>query len=399
MIKGRFNVLLDQAWGSSGKGLMSTWLADHFNINHVSSANHPNAGHSAIIDDIKFVAKAIPTAAILKKAKGVDIKCFISPGSGFTWKQLCKEWIETEKPEIFIHSRASIVTEEHAKREREGAESTKHIASTMQGTATAIADKILRKKDVKLAGTLPLNEFIEHEFKSNSEFKIFSAYLDEFYEKVRIIDAMEFRNLTHSIIKSGNQWLHEGSQGYALSIDHGSHYPQSTSRNCSLQAAMDYMAIPPQMVGDVYLNLRSFPIRVGNVIEDGVQKGYSGDFYPDSKELTWEEVGKNAGMPEEEIQKLRERELTTVTKRLRRVATFSWIGLRDAVQTNGVTKICVNFIQYINWKDAGLKGGKEAFDRLSSESRSFISKVEEVSDLPVVLVGTGPRHEDIISIL
>ena len=38
-------------------------------MTHVSSSNFPNAGHSVVFEDgWKFVAKAIPTAAALKKA-------------------------------------------------------------------------------------------------------------------------------------------------------------------------------------------------------------------------------------------------------------------------------------------------------------------------------------------
>jgi len=163
-----------------------------------------------------------------------------------------------------------------------------------------------------------------------------------------------------------------------------------------VQQALDHMAVPPQLLGDVYLNLRTYPIRVGNVVENGVQKGYSGDFYPDCKELTWEQVAAESGMPSEETVKLAERERTTVTKRIRRVCTFSWMGLRDSVRVNGATKLSVNFIQYIDWRDNGLRGGKEAFEKLTPKSRAFISKIEDTTGVPVVLIGTSANHEDMI---
>jgi len=404
MQKNKFNILLDQAYGSSGKGKMSAYLADHYNITKISSSNYPNAGHTAKFSDgTTFVAKAIPTAAILKKFKGTGIQCWISPGSGFNWKQLLKEWVEAGKPEILIHERASIVTDQHKAQEEAGASSTKHLASTMQGTAAAITDKILRKQSTLLARTStsalipnPVEDWartlgLEQKFDINQ--------LDELIDSVKVINAWEFRQLMRKSFDNGHTWLHEGSQGYALSIDHGSHYPFCTSRNCTLQAAMDHMAVPPSLVGDVYLNLRSFPIRVGNVVEDGKQMGYSGDFYPDSKELNWEQIANDAGMPEDKKKILAERERTTVTKRIRRVATFSWEGLKDAVQTNGATKICVNFVQYFDWKDAGIKGGKEALEKLSSKSRHFIDRIEEVVNVPVVLIGTGALHDEVISLL
>jgi len=392
MKTGKFNVILDQAWGSSGKGKTSAYLSDKYQIGHLSSSNFPNAGHSALFaDGTKFVAKAVPTGLILKQVKGQEIVGYISPGSGFSTAQLIKEWAEAGRPKIFIHDRANIVTGEHAAREREGSESTKHIASTMQGTATAIADKILRKPGVLLARSAPVWDWVK-------DLDLPQSAKEDAVEKIRVVPSFEFRDQTFDVLKSGQTWLHEGSQGYALSVDHGSHYPACTSRNCTLQAAMDHMAIPPDLVGDVYLNLRTFPIRVGNVVEDGKQTGYSGDFYSDCQELTWQQVAEFSGMPPEEAAKLAERERTTVTKRIRRVSTFSWIGLRDAVRVNGVTKISVNFIQYLDWSDAGLKGGREAVEKLSRKAREFIDRVEAETGLPVALIGTGAGHDEMIDL-
>jgi len=402
MKQGKVNIVLDAFWGSSGKGKVSTFLADRFGITKVSSSNFPNAGHSALFKDgTKFVAKAIPTAMILKKVKGTGIAGFISPGSGFFPKQLLKEWDQCGRPNLFIHSRASIVSAEHAERERSGSDSTKHIASTMQGSGTAISDKVMRREGIILAGTKPLTDWLIYLKVSDPECAAIldGSGLEEAVEKIRVVDAMEFRNLFHSMMKAGETWLHEGSQGYALSIDHGSHYPNCTSRNCTVQAAMDHMAVPPAMVGDVYLNLRTHPIRVGNVVEDGVQKGYSGDFYPDCKEMTWEKVASDAGMPAGEAAALAERERTTVTKRIRRVSSFSFIGLKDAVIVNGATKLSLNFVQYLNWKDAGLRGGVEAVKLLSNETREFIDNLETITGIPVVLIGTGADHEDMIDLL
>lgn len=392
MQTGKFNVVIDGLWGSSGKGKLSTWLADRFSTTRVSSSNFPNAGHTAAFSDgTKFIAKAIPTCAILKKTHGLGMECYLSPGSGYSWTQLVKEWKESGKPAIRIHERASIVTDDHAKREREGADSTVHIASTMQGSAAAIVDKVLRRPDCKLAGNTIAD------ISKNLD----GDLLNEFVDSVVSVRGDEFRSLVqHAVLDQGHTWMHEGSQGFSLSIDHGSHYPYCTSRNCTVQQALDHMAMPPQSLGDVYVNLRTYPIRVGNVVdEDGKQRGYSGDFYPDCKEMTWEQVAAESGMPPEEARKLAERERTTVTKRIRRVCNFSFIGLKDACRTNGATKLCVNFIQYVDWQDAGKKGGREAFESLSKKSREFIARVEEAANVPVVLIGTGAMHDEMISLL
>ena len=82
MQQGKFNILLDAMWGSSGKGKLSAWLADKFNVTNISSSNFPNAGHTFQYGDFRFVAKVIPTAMALKQAKGLGVQGWLSPASG-----------------------------------------------------------------------------------------------------------------------------------------------------------------------------------------------------------------------------------------------------------------------------------------------------------------------------
>lgn len=359
MQPGKLNVLLDGFWGSSGKGKMSTALCHKYDVHIVSSANFPNAGHTAIFLGRKFIAKAIPTAAILP-----NMVCLISPGSGFTIERLREEASQCEFPAIYIHDRASIVLDKHRWREQEA---VKHIASTMQGSGAALCDKIMRDPNVVLARDVR---------KELEEIK-----------NVFVMPGEEFRGYTQQQLLYGETILHEGSQGYALSVDHGSHFPHCTSRNCDVQSALSYMAVAPRDCGDVYLNLRTFPIRVGSV-----EGGYSGDFYDDCEELTWEEVARRSGMPESVAADLAEKERTTVTKRIRRVCTFSWKGLKDAVRTNGATKICLNFVQYLDWNDYK----KRQYHELSRTTRDFVLRIEKETGVEVVAIGTGEDNNDIV---
>jgi adenylosuccinate synthase len=79
--------------------------------------------------------------------------------------------------------------------------------------------------------------------------------------------------------------------------------------------------------------IRTFPIRVGNV--DGYS---SGDWYPDQHEVSWEEIE-------------RAPELTTVTQRVRRIATFSMIQFIDACYANMPDLVYVSHMDYLNKPD------------------------------------------------
>ena len=66
MIPGKFNVVTDGSWGSCGKGLIATALADKYRPEIISTTNMANAGHTAVNEDGRaFIAKAIPSGSAL----------------------------------------------------------------------------------------------------------------------------------------------------------------------------------------------------------------------------------------------------------------------------------------------------------------------------------------------
>lgn len=371
MKKGKFNTVVDASWGSSGKGAVSTRLADIHGITNLSSGNYPNAGHSAIHKDIKFVSKALPTGAILTKFRDRKPNLWIGPNSGFEEKQLSKELEETgyKLEDLFMHERAMIVEPKHIAMEApSGEQSTLHISSTMSGSGAAYTYKAMRRADTKIGREL---------YPSMSPWDFFYGVRNQ--------------------LMQGNSFLHEVSQGFALSVNYGTHYPQATFRDCTPQQSYNDFGITPELVGDVYLNVRSLPIRVGNNFDaEGNQIGYSGDVWPGQKELTWEEVGKEAEMPLEEIQALAERERTTVTKKIRRVFTPSWELLKYASDFCGATKMVLNFPQYIHWSAYKVRGGKKEFELLHPKVIEYVKQMEAVTGIQVVMIGTGPEHEDYI---
>jgi adenylosuccinate synthase len=360
---GKFNLVVDGQFGSTGKGKIAAFLAKNFTPDFVSTTNGPNAGHVAVCGDRSFTSKILPAAAI--HAGLNHTKYVIGAGALFSVDRLNKEIEENNLPRdrVIIHPRAMVVTEDHAATERSV---TKHVASTMQGTAAAAVDKIMRRDGVKLARDYP--EIAD---------MIMKEHMASF-----IVEQMD----------QGARWLHEGSQGYSLGINHGHSYPFCTSRECTAAQMMSDMGVPPQSIGNIIMVIRPYPIRVGNVVEDGKQVGYSGDVYNDQKEITWEDVASSAGAPSEVMAG----ELTTVTKRLRRVFSFSDEQLKQACVVNGTTHIVLNFANYIDWSCHELGGGAEAYNELSQPIKDFVQRIESVSGVPVALIGTGAREEHMI---
>lgn len=383
----KFNIVTDAMWGSCGKGAITTALANKHRPEIISTTNMANAGHTAVNKDGKaFVAKALPSASILTKwIPGYQPQIVVGASAAFTIDQLMDEIQQCGvNYTLNIHPRAGVITDEHKAAEAGGTQSTKHIASTMQGCGAFLADKIMRKPDVKLA-------------RDYEELKgLLSDHLPKRIQLPTGGTAKLMNRPLHDVLyrlmtQHGHTILHEGSQGFSLDISHGSHYPHCTSRGTTaIQNAAD-MGIGHNMIGDVYLVIRPYPIRVGSVIEDGKQVGYSGDAYPGQRELTWDQVAKESGMPDDIAASLTKKELTTVTKRLRRVFEFSEQQLYEAAIVNGATKIALNFANYIDWSCFGMN----EFGKLPSKVLEFIRKVEDITNLPVTVVGTGPQLDHV----
>lgn len=349
MQSGKLNVVIDAFWGSCGKGKVCDWLAATRGVTDVISGNMPNAGHTIVRGRDKIVAKVMPSAAFFNP----DTRVWLSASTGFFPARYLEEKSLLNNEELFLHERAFVVTEEHGRFEQN---SMSHIASTMQGSAAALIDKIMRGQ------TSPLQNPSK-------------------YETV-LTTAKEWRFNLLSGIRNGTA-LFEISQGWGLSIDHGTHYPHCTSRNCSVQRALDDCSSPPRDTGDVIAVVRPYPIRVGNTHD-----GHSGGFAEDNVEVSWEHVEKVSGCRD-----LAEKERTTVTKRIRRVSTFSFDLLSDCVRHNGVTGIFLNFAQYIDAACAGKRGKIADAPRAV---RIFAAAIENETQIPVIALGTGADTFDVL---
>lgn len=344
---GKASVIFGGQFGSEGKGLLAGWLAEHYTgkLDVATTNASANAGHWMKYKGGKddFVCFHLPTVGVIHKEAVVYLN-----GGSIIDPELLEKEIRTIDPTIrqrlFIHPKAAVITQ--ADKDAEGANdsSTTKIASTRKGVGYALARKVRRE-----GNTADRSEAIK-----------------AMGIKVGIVDlpAMCMRGGTVSV---------EVPQGFSLGINSQFH-PHCTSRNCSAAQGIADAGLPMALVGNIAAALRTYPIRVGNIVEGGQQLGHSGDSYPDQKETSWAELGVAA-------------ELTTVTKRVRRVFTFSRVQLREMLESNMPTMIFMNFMNYLTpARQAEFKKG------LADELKKFVAKGGGKVE---VVYGYGPTLSDV----
>lgn len=348
-------IVIDGQAGSSGKGKICGYLAkkDTFAIstNNWSS----NTGHTYVDNDgNKVIVSHLPMALINSKTKLViNAGAIITPEILLEEINKYKDLIGNRK--IYIDQRAMIIQEKHREIEKKNIIS----GSTFKGCGAAYADKIMRKQDIVLA--------------------------KDYFNDIKYKGIIEIVDTALMINESTDDILIEGAQGQDLDINHGLEYPNVTSRMCSASQLIADAGCSPFKVKDIYMIIRPYPIRISNATEIG--NIYSGD-YADSKEITWEEVSRRCGYNDVL------EEYTTVTKKKRRVFEMSWARLKYNCMINNPTGLVLNFAQYIDWNAYKCTD----YEKLPIKVKKFITKIEKVTQIPVVMIGTGENEADIIDL-
>ncbi|QIG66088.1 2-aminooxy adenylosuccinate synthetase [Ochrobactrum phage vB_OspP_OH] len=302
---GTVHVLVDGQFGSTGKGVLAAWLAEQadngdVDFHWVVSNAGPNSGHTFYDNHgEKHVLKQLPTFAVAKYVNEHTNtpNVYLSAGAIIDPEILFAEARRYHGLRIYVHRNAAVITQEDKDSEHSGTVAA--VAGTRSGTGAALARKVLRDPSV-----------------------VFGQYAkgrdlpDNVYPVDGVVDWSQLNVFV------------EVSQGFSLGLN-SAFYPKVTSRECTVMQALADARIPAQLLGRVYMSCRTFPIRVGNV--DGYS---SGEVYPDQTEISWEDLGQTP-------------ELTTVTKRVRRVFTFSNMQTIEAALANYPDFVFLNFMNYL----------------------------------------------------
>lgn len=342
----RLSVVVGAQYGSEGKGAIAGHLAATSNRPVVCvRIGGPNAGHTVLGHGPEgpkhpWRLRSVPVAAVVNHqaalviAAGseIDLSVLVSEA------ELLEDWGHPVWDRLYIDPQATILDPSHIKTEQDlGIQG--RLGSTAKGIGAARAARIMRTADIWESLTtqhrtrpIPTSDYIE----------------------AALSDA-------HHVIV-------EGTQGYGLGL-HAGHYPQCTSNNARAVDFLSMAGINPWSANvdnfTIYAVARTHPIRVA---------GNSG---PLQDETTWEDLGLDP-------------ELTTVTRKVRRVGKWDPELVRDAVAANGgapTVALCLTMLDHVVPEVANYTG---PIDLLPEAAKAWIRKAEKDAGTRVAYVGTGP---------
>jgi adenylosuccinate synthase len=418
-------VVIGTQWGDEGKGKIVDWLTDHAHGVVRFQGGH-NAGHTLVIGGKKTVLHLIP-AGILREG----VKCYIGNGVVVSPQALVKEISTLESNGVEVAGRL-IMSEacplilpyhEALDRARELAKGERKIGTTGRGIGPAYEDKVARRairvQDLfhrerfaaKLGELLDYHNFVLKNY-FGAEIVDFHRTLDETLTLASRIKPLvgDVPRLLYEAHRSGDNLLFEGAQGALLDIDHGT-YPFVTSSNCVAGAAAAGSGIGPNMLHYVLGITKAYTTRVG-----------SGPF---PTELD-DDVGKHLAS--------RGQEFGATTGRPRRCGWFDAAALKRSIQINGVSGLCVTKLDVLDgveslrlcmsyrfdgvasdilpvgaedlaqcepvyeeiegWRENTV--GIKRFDELPQAARAYLKRIEQICEVPVDVISTGPEREETI---
>ena len=419
-------VVVGAQWGDEGKGKIVDWLTDRAQGVVRFQGGH-NAGHTLVINGKKTVLHLIPSG-ILRDG----VACYIGNGVVLSPQAVIEE-IDTLQAmgvkvdnRLYISEACPIIMPHHVAldRAREVAKGAGKIGTTGRGIGPAYEDKVARRgirlQDLffpdrfaaKLREALELHNFVLTQFL-HAEPVDFKQSLDSTLacaERLKPLTADVARKL-YEAKQSGHALLFEGAQGTLLDIDHGT-YPYVTSSNCVAGAASAGAGVGPQNLHYVLGITKAYTTRVG-----------SGPFPTELNDERGAYLAK------------RGQEFGATTGRARRCGWFDGAALKRAIQINGVSGLCMMKLDVMDgmdrvqlgvgytvdgkhvdmmpsgadelarcvpvyedmpgWSDSTV--GVTRFDSLPVNARNYLNRLQEVCDVPIDIISTGPdRNQTIV---
>ena len=428
-------VIIGTQWGDEGKGKIVDLITDKVSSVVRFQGGH-NAGHTLVINGNKTVLHLIPSGIFRN-----NVECLIGHGVVLSMSALIKEMGELEKSGVEVESRLKIspgcplilpyhIALDNAREEHRGAAA---IGTTGNGIGPTYEDKVARR-GLRVGDLLDETLFSEklkqvmeyHNFTLknyyNQEVIDYQKTLDEAISQASIVKPMvvDIAEEIHARMSNGENILFEGAQGALLDIDQGT-YPFVTSSNTTSGGAVTGSGIGVRDIDYVLGIVKAYTTRVG------------GGPFP--TELKYD-VNTDVGDPVGRELCSKGHEFGATTGRQRRCGWLDLVILNRSFKLNAVSGICLTkldvldgldlikicvayeidgertktppfsaegyniakpvYIEMPGWNCSTI--GTHSFDKLPIEAQNYIRKIEELSQLPVDILSTGPDRDETLII-
>ena len=406
-------------WGDEGKGKIIDHLAKNADLVARYSGGN-NAGHTIENDYGKFALHLVPcgvgwegTINLIGSGTVIDPDVLIEELELISKNSL--------PGEIFISEKAHMIMPYHIKLDQaeETDRGSEAVGTTGRGIGPAYSDKISRN-GIRI-GDLKDIDLLQKKISKNLNFK--NKILREIYEIEEISEKEIFEKIDnwqnklskyianteeiiHRNIEEKKFILLEGAQGALLDIDHGT-YPYVTSSNSISGGSLTGLGIGAKEIDKVMGVFKAFTTRVGE-----------GPF-------PTEIFGENA-------EKIREiaGEFGATTGRPRRIGWFDAVAAKYSTKINGLDSIVITKLDILDHFEKikvctayEYKGKKldffptdpeilsnikpiyeefegwdestynlDSYEKINEIAKVFISKLENILDVPIDVISTGPSR-------
>lgn len=424
-MKGKIIALIGAQWGDEGKGRVVDSLGAKIDL-FARYQGGANAGHTVYVDGEKYVFRLLPSGMLYPGKT-----CVIGNGVVLDPEQLLKELGDLHSKEkdracLRISSAAHVVMPYHKLFDQlqEAARDGEHkIGTTGRGIGPCYVDKYMR---IGIRVEDLLDEDVLRE-KLTVAIAEKNRLLTGVYGKEPLAfdpiyqQALQWgKSLAPYVadvslevwkaLESGQTVLSEGAQGTLLDVDHGT-YPMVTSSNPVSSGCCVGLGVGMKYVDRVIGVSKAYLTRVG-----------SGPFPTEDFGPEGEDIRRRGG------------EFGAVTGRPRRCGWLDLVALRYAVRVNGLTclaltkldiltglkeiKICNAYklgdetitdfptsiakLSKVKPLYTVMPGWNEdvsdvrTFEELPENARKYVENIEEVTGVPVVLIGVGCQREQLV---
>jgi len=420
-------VVVGTQWGDEGKGKIVDLLAERADVVARYQGGN-NAGHTLVLGDETYKLRLVPSGVLWP-----GTLCVLGAGVVLDPEVLMEELDGLEQRGIDlsgvrISGNAHLIMPWHKiiDADSELMLGRLQIGTTRRGIGPTYADKasrvgirvqdlldekILRQKiQTALSVKNVLLRKIYHQRPLDKD--VLTEATLRYAERIRPFIA-DTSLIVNRALDDGQTVLCEGAQATLLDLDHGT-YPFVTSSNPIAGGACVGLGIGPTRITAVLGVAKAYLTRVG-----------AGGFPSEADQEGSERIREHGG------------EYGTVTGRERRCGWLDLVGLRFAARINGLTQLAVTKLDVLSIFDripvcVGYRlpdgtvldefpahqsdfhhaqpvyeeldgwntdiSGVRTFDALPAAARGYLEFIEQQVGVPVAIVGTGQRRDQIITV-